>query len=715
MADDRGVVVERVRGREVLFLRLSGRIDDRFLGESVGHVDAPAAIDLSGVVAISSYGVRRFSALMAMLGGAGPVYLLACPPCIVDQLNLVYGFAGAAEVLSARALFSCDCGNEEERTVDVLSEGARIRSGQPPETSCGRCGAGMRLVEDDSFRFVASCGARKLDPRVRAALLDLGLYAAIALEDRPLNVHKVVEGADVGLRLEGAIGSRTRLERIAEDEGIVVVLLGGLLVRAEGADPFARLLTALSARAKELVLVDVPPQLAGLFVSGALSIGRAKVDSLLVPVRCGECAELALTTTHLHEADEVLRCPRCGEKAEPIGALAAGTLRASGPPSPEARLLLERVDGLFSQAAIEARLVGRAPEEDPGAADLPDHIGGYKILRPLSAGGMAEVLLATRQSLGGVEKLVALKCFRRELFQSAPGAIAMFLAEARLAAQLSHPNVVQIFDVGETDGDLYMAMEYVDGRDLRELVDLGRPTPAHVVAHLGLEIARALGYLHGARDLRGRELKIVHRDVSPQNVLVDRSGRVVLIDFGVALSGEGELQKRRRKVAGNLAYMSPEQCYGEPLDGRSDLFSLGVVLWELLMAEPLFRRDGMVETRDALLRGVIPPLENVPKPLEEIVMRLLSRDREHRPASADEVARELDALVPALGGRITPAELGAYLTVALDPSSASKPAARVARSQPALPAPALGRRAAWPWVAAGIATAGAAIAYLALR
>jgi len=714
VADDRGVVVERVRGREVLFLRLSGRVDDRFLGETVGSIDAPAAIDLSGVLAISSYGVRRFSALMQHVGRAGPVYLLDCPPCIVDQLNLVHGFAGSAEVLSARALFSCDCGNEEERTVDVLSEGARIRSGQSPETRCGRCGLEMRLVEDDSFRFVATCGARKLDARVRAALLELGLYAAIALEDRPLSVHKIVEGADVGLKLEGAIGSRTRLERIAEDEGLVVMLLGGLLVRAEGAESFARLLTALTARARELILVDVPPQLAGLFVSGALSIGNAKVDSLLVPVRCGECAELALTTMRLHEADEVLRCPRCGERAEPIGALAAESLRAAGPPSEEARLLLERVEGLFSQAAIEARLVGRAPDQDPGGADLPEQIGGYKILRPLSAGGMAEVLLATRQSLGGVEKLVALKCFRRELFQAAPGAIAMFLAEARLAAQLSHPNVVQIFDVGETDGDLYMAMEYVDGRDLRELVDLGRPTPAHVVAHIGLEIARALGYLHGAHDLRGRELKIVHRDVSPQNVLIDRSGRIVLIDFGVALSGEGELQKRRRKVAGNLAYMSPEQCYGEPLDGRSDLFSLGVVLWELLMAAPLFRREDTNETRDALLRSVIPRLENVPRPLDTLVMSLLSRDREYRPASADEVAKALDALLPGLGGRITPAELGAYVTFALDPRTAGKPAVRVVQSAPLQPQ-AVQRRAVWPFIVVGIAAIAALTSYLALR
>ncbi len=345
-------------------------------------------------------------------------------------------------------------------------------------------------------------------------------------------------------------------------------------------------------------------------------------------------------------------------------------LRENGPPSAEAHALIERLDGLFSQAAVEARLVAQARGEGRDSS-TPAQIGGYKILRPLSAGGMAEVLLATRESLGGVEKLVALKLFRRELFQAAPAAIAMFLAEARLAAQLSHPNVVQIFDVGEADGDLYMAMELVDGRDLRDLIDEARPSPPHLVAHLGVEIARALGYLHTAHDLRGRPMKIVHRDVSPQNVLVDRSGRVVLIDFGVALAGEGELQKRRRKVAGNLAFMSPEQCYGEPLDGRSDLFSLGVVLWELLAGNPLFRRHTAKETREALIEGVIPPLPNVPAPLDALVRRLLRPDREARPASAEVVARELDEMIPSLGGRCTAAEIGAYVTNALRPSAGS--------------------------------------------
>jgi serine/threonine protein kinase len=718
--DERGVVVERIRGREVLFLRLSGRIDERFETAAVGPVDAPTVIDLSGVRAITSSGVRRFGTLMAKTASPGPAYLLDCPPCIVDQLNVVQGFAGRAEVLSARALFACVCGNEEERSIDVLSEGARIRSGQPPQARCGRCDAEMRLVEDDSFRFVALCGARRLDQRVRATLLDLGLYSSVALEDRPLSVRKVIEGHDVALRLEGAIGPRTRLERVADEEGIVILLLGGLIMRAEGAGPFARFLEALGGHAKELLLVDLSPQLVGLFNSGALPLGRARVASLLVPVRCAECNELALTTTQLHEPGVVPRCPRCGQPAEVVGAVGGHVvLREAGAPSAEARALLERVEGLFSQAAIEARLVGR-PRADPSSVETPVRIGGYKIVRPLSAGGMAEVLLATRQSLGGVRKLVALKCFRRELFQAAPGAIAMFLAEARLAAQLSHPNIVQIFDVGETDGDLYMAMEYVDGRDLREVVDRGRPMPPHVVAHVALEVARALAYLHEARDLRGRILKIVHRDVSPQNILVDKSGRVVIIDFGVALAGEGELQKRRRKVAGNLAYMSPEQCYGEPLDGRSDLFSLGVTMWEMLMGDALFRREETSDTRDALLKGRIPPLQRVPAPLEDLVTRLLCRDRDGRPSSAAEVAHELDAMLPALGGRITPAELGTFIALALDPKEQARrepseiepPEEDSAQQTRRASRPPKARR--WPWLALLLALAGAA-AFVLLR
>jgi serine/threonine-protein kinase len=712
--DDRGVVVERVRGREVVFLRFSGRIDERF-DEKAVVIDGPSAIELSGVRAITSVGVRNFSTMLKRAARSGPSYLVDCPPCIVDQLNVVRGFAGGSEVLSARAFFACDCGIEEERLIDVLSEGPRIRAGQPPEARCGRCGAEMRLVEDDSFRFVSSCGARRLDLRVRATLLDLGLYSAIALEDRPLAVHKVVEGADVALRLEGAISGRSRLERVAEDDGIVVLLLGGLIMRAEGTESFSRFLVAQRERAKELILVDVPPQLVGLFATGALPLERTKVDSLLMPVRCDECAELALTTIRLHEAESVSRCPRCGRPAQLVGASQGReAMRVNGPPSPEAHALLARVDRLYSQALSDARLVGRTAASGAAAADLPGQIGGYRILRPLSAGGMAEVLLASRESLGGVEKVVALKRFRRELFQAAPAAIAMFLAEARLAAQLSHPNIVQIFDVGENDGDLYMAMEYVDGRDLRELVDRGRPMPPHIVAHVALEVARALAYLHDARDLRGRPLQIVHRDVSPQNVLVDKSGRVVLIDFGVALAGEGELQKRRRKVAGNLAYMSPEQCYGEPLDGRSDLFSLGVTMWEMLAGDALFRREDTNDTREALLKSNIPRLPGVPPRLESLVMRLLSRDRDDRPASAHEVARELDEMLPKLGGRMTPAELGTFVVRSLDPRRQSR--ARPRGIEPASEA-AIATRARWPYVlgVAALATMSLLFAWQMLR
>ncbi|MEO6954195.1 MAG: serine/threonine-protein kinase [Polyangia bacterium] len=657
------LIVERVNGRGATFLRLSGRIDETFAAEQLGALDAPLAFDVSGVTAITSFGVRGFSKVLA--GLAEPTYFLDCPPCLVDQINLIAGFLGPAEVISARAYFACACGEELLCRIDLLEEGARMRSGRPPDALCVQCGSTMRLIEDDTFRFASTKAARKLDPRVGAMLAKLGLYDPTALEDRPLSVRKVVDGADVALRLDGAFAEWTRLERAADDDGIVVLQVAGLIVRADGAEPFQRLLSALGRRARELVLLDLPPQLAGLLAAKMIDLGRGKVASLLVPVRCDACQELSLASLPLHTSDHVLRCPRCGESARSLAAnTSLAALRVNGAPSAEAATLAEKLDGLFSQAAVEAKLVSQ-PRVDGLDMELPATIGGYRIVRPLSAGGMAEVLVATRPSFGGVEKVVALKRFRRELFQAAPAAIAMFLAEARLAAQLSHPNVVQIFDVGESDGDLYMAMEMIDGRDLRDVVDVGDPVPPHIVAHLGLDIARALAYLHSAHDLRGRELKIVHRDVSPQNVLVDRNGRVVLIDFGVALAGEGELQKRRRKVAGNIAYMSPEQCYGEPLDGRSDLFSLGVVMWELLAAAPLFRRYQAAETRAALLAGVVPDLPlGTPPELDALVRKLLSLERQHRPRSADEVVRTLDAMMPDIGGRISALEVGTFVLTA---------------------------------------------------
>ncbi len=315
MHDDRGVVVERVSGRGVIFLRLSGRIDERFDQRSLGALDAPMAIELSGVRAITSFGVQRFGDAMRGIASGTPAYLIECPPCIVDQLNIVQGFIGAAEVLSARALFACACGEEEEHTVDVLGEGARIRAGRPPDAVCAHCAGQMRLVEDDSFRFVANKGARKLDPRVGAMLTGLDLYTTGALEHRPLAVRKVVDGANVALKLDGAIVESTRIERVADDEGIVVLLVGGMTVRGEGTKSLARLLAALCRTAAELVLVGVPPQLAGLFSTDALALGSARIDTLLVPVRCEACDGLALASLRIHEPEANPRCPRCGKKS----------------------------------------------------------------------------------------------------------------------------------------------------------------------------------------------------------------------------------------------------------------------------------------------------------------------------------------------------------------------------------------------------------------
>jgi serine/threonine protein kinase len=270
---------------------------------------------------------------------------------------------------------------------------------------------------------------------------------------------------------------------------------------------------------------------------------------------------------------------------------------------------------------------------------------------------MAQIFLACHE---GTEKSVALKLFRRQLLETARITVNMFLTEARLCANLNHPNIVQIFDVGEDGGDLYMAMEYLEGRDLRAILRRRRvPLPPEQVVHIALEVARALDYAHHARDLSGRAQSIVHRDVSLANIFIGFDGRVKLIDFGIALAGKSELIKQRKNVAGNIAYMSPEQCCGEPLDGQSDVFALGIVMYELLSATSLFTRATMEETMQAVLNFAIPPLDGAPPELRELVHSALERDRGRRVASAKELAERLEEL--GARGAVEPATLGAYV------------------------------------------------------
>ena len=236
--------------------------------------------------------------------------------------------------------------------------------------------------------------------------------------------------------------------------------------------------------------------------------------------------------------------------------------------------------------------------EEPAAAvpsSGPDRFGQYEILEKIASGGMAELYKAKRTGVEGFQKIVAIKKILPHLADDEEF-VTMFADEAKLAAQLNHPNIIHIYDLGKIQaGGYFIAMEYVDGRDLRgrsssrRHATLGVPLPVPLAVYIASKVASALDYAHRRRDAEGHELNIVHRDVSPQNILISYEGDIKLCDFGIAKAASKASKTQSGALKGKIQYMSPEQAWGKPIDRRSDLFSLGVVLHELLTGERLFR------------------------------------------------------------------------------------------------------------------------------
>ncbi|MDP9152146.1 MAG: serine/threonine protein kinase [Myxococcota bacterium] len=298
----------------------------------------------------------------------------------------------------------------------------------------------------------------------------------------------------------------------------------------------------------------------------------------------------------------------------------------------------------------------------------PLRLGPYELIQRLATGGMAEVYLARREGPHGFQKIVAVKRILPQ-FARDPDFVAMFVDEARVCARLGHPNIVQVFDFGEQDGELYMAMEYVDGttgaRLVRAAAASGEEIPLDVCLHVTLSILRALEYAHGARDEEGKPLRLVHRDVSPGNVLIDRSGAVKLTDFGIARAAEIERRTDAGQLKGKLGYMSPEQVVGRELDARSDIFTLGIVLAEMLILRPLFsggkELDVLLRIRDADLAAIDRAGNRVPDDVRAVLFRALARDPMLRWSTAASFAEGLEDVVRRRRLQVGPSRLAGFI------------------------------------------------------
>jgi eukaryotic-like serine/threonine-protein kinase len=298
----------------------------------------------------------------------------------------------------------------------------------------------------------------------------------------------------------------------------------------------------------------------------------------------------------------------------------------------------------------------------------PTPFGKYLLLDRVNVGGMAEVFKAKHFGVEGFERTVALKRILANIAEDRDF-IEMFIDEAKVASQLNHANIAQIFELGKQDGSYFIAMEYVAGRDLRSLFDrakqMGVRVPMELTCYVMLKVCEGLDYAHNKKDAKGSSLEFIHRDVSPQNVMMSFDGDVKLIDFGLAKASTNDYKTQAGILKGKFGYMSPEQIMGLPIDRRSDVFSAGIVLYEMLTGHRAFYGESDFATLE-LVRDVRlePPRKHnpeIPEALERIVLRALAKDRELRYQTAMDLHDDLQSFMYGVGSFFQRKDLAATM------------------------------------------------------
>ncbi len=328
--------------------------------------------------------------------------------------------------------------------------------------------------------------------------------------------------------------------------------------------------------------------------------------------------------------------------------------------------------GLAESAFDSATEPKPAPARPPVASAERPVYGPYHLLERIATGGMAELFRAKRTGVEGFEKIVAVKRILAHLSENKEF-VDMFVDEAKMVAGLTHPNIVQIFDLGRIGRSYFIAMEYVHGRDLRTIAkrakERGVRLPLDLSVLIVSRVCAALEFAHRKKDERGRPMQIVHRDVSPQNVLISFEGDVKLTDFGIAKAASKATITDRGSLRGKLLYMSPEQASGKAIDRRSDLFALGIVLYELVTGERPFSADSERSILEAVREcRVRPPRAlnpRIPDRIEALVMKALERDPDDRYQDAAEMLRDLERVLRERQAPASP-ELARLMTVLFD-------------------------------------------------
>jgi len=639
----------------VRVLRVSGELNEQFdLSLIAAHSPARIVVfDLDGLTRVTSYGLAQWVSALDKLV-AEYYCFIRVRTAIVDQFNLVRAFSQRGELISMYAPFRCPrCDAVTNLLIDLRRDFAMVESFDLPEVPCSRCKTLAQFEElpELYFQHVRSM-PRPQPPVAASAVIDGKVVPA----SRRFQLRKEVETPVTVFWLSGVIDERRYFRRIANGvEGLVVAEFSSV----EGAsDDGLRGLADFLAELPQGALIGrvtaplIEP-LTRMFRRHRLP-PSVRLVSTCLPFHCAACSRSTLIELNARQlravssaSEKAPRCSMCDERL---------TIDVS-------KEALEMVVALpFGEAPEPVDRYLRAhPEfvvatEDPMRTALANPrqflVGKYQVLRSLGGGGMGEVFLVRHVGPEGFSKELVLKRLRRDRVED-PAAAAMLLNEARLAARLSHPNAIQVFGLERIGAEYFMVMEYLRGVDLAHALTAmeasGLTWPFEVACRVVYEICAGLQAAHTCTDDEGRPAPIVHRDVSPANVLISARGEVKLTDFGIA---SAEPTTMGSGFQGKPAYAAPEQLAGQSTDHRVDLYSAGVILYELVTLSRFTSTD-----RDRALDRTQEPAPHmatrrpdVPPRLERIYQRAVQPDPDLRYVSAAELAGDLDRIIDDLGG-----------------------------------------------------------------
>ncbi len=668
-------------------LRLTGRVDETLNVDALlAGLGGVVIVDLRGVRQFNSYGVRAW---IDFVEGFGGTYLgfTHCRPATTTQFNSVARFGGRGELISLYAPYLCPrCGQCDELLIDLRRQYREIRQLRPPALKCSRCVADSEFDDlPEAFFLYAAHRPPPAPPPLAATLID-----GPGESHAPFRINKDVRVNLTALWLSGHPAHSGQLRRAVDGvDGEVLVIPAGVQLLDTGA--VHRLRPALELADASVYLARVPLPLAASLAAAPGGFGRSRVVSLQLPAECPACQQTALrelpASALRHDALKAT-CRGCG--------LALPVKRPAelGPLLP--LLPLEDAPGVL------ADYLARHPEPPPLTLELgsPDAVSSerYELEARLGCGGMGEVFLARQRGAGGFEKRVVLKRVLPHLAAD-PDVVAMLLYEARLAARINHPNVVQIFDVERHQNAYVILMEYVEGMDLARALGVQKKQqtliPVPVALRIFADVCAGLSAAHGVAGPDGTKAPIIHRDVSPGNVLLSSCGVAKVSDFGIAKAVGAGAATPTRQLKGKLSFMAPEQLSGAEATVKSDLFATGIILYTCLTSRHPFHRNSEIATVGAIVKGEYPPVSSLradlPERLEAVIGRALACKPEERYDTAAQMQGDLEAVLHSLGEPCTPLHVATWLreVLAVAPSvpevfPASAPAAGLPRFNPAL-------------------------------